>query len=185
MGNRKPPLPNKPKATRATKQKESSDMKAVFENYNRALENRLKPTLAATCELRDKALRQLAELEQAKRALYIMQKQDCSSQPHKPALEMRVNLGENFFMHAEADQLNEIVLDLGLGIMVEVNVGEASTFIEQRRDMLNSIAEMHTKKVSLLQGIVEGIIKCLSEMQIQDKLSRQSEAREDNFHDVR
>ncbi|KAI0560505.1 Prefoldin alpha-like protein [Gracilaria domingensis] len=143
---------------------------AALQNYSRALERRLKPTLAATFSLRENALKQLAELEQTDRALRVVEKECRSSRAKsgKPVFESRVNLGENFFVRAEAKRADKVVLDLGLGVFVEVGFREASKFVQQRRQMFRTIADTETKKVAEMQAMVEGVVKCLSGLQQHD-----------------
>ncbi|CAN8061419.1 unnamed protein product [Agarophyton chilense] len=141
---------------------------AAIQNYSRALERRLKPTLASTSSLRDNALKEVADLEQTDRALRVVEKEFRTSRarPGKPLFETRVNLGEDFFVRAEASRTEKVVLDIGLGVFVQVDFREASKLIQQRQQLFRSIADTQSKKVAEIQAMVEGVVKCLSALQL-------------------
>ncbi|PXF42009.1 Protein UXT-like [Gracilariopsis chorda] len=143
---------------------------AAIDKYSRDLEKRLYPALETTFSLRDKALAQLAELEQTERGLRLVERECCSSRggkSGKPAVETRVNLGENFFVRAEAQRTATVVLDLGLGVLAEVTFSEANKFVQERRQMLRRIADSNTKKATKMQAMVEGVMKCISGLRVQ------------------
>lgn len=158
------------------------EAKAAIDKYSRDLQNRLYPALEATFSLRDKALSQLAELEQTERGLRLIEKECCSSRggkAGKPAVESRVNLGENFFVRAEARRTDTVVLDLGLGVFAKVTFTEANKFVQERRQMLRRIADSNTKKAAKMQAMVEGVVKCISGLRVQTLAHQNKEYQND------
>lgn len=97
------------------------------------LERDLKRTLAR----RDRALRQLAELDQTDTALDVMR-----NERRRKHLETRVSLGEQFYMRAKVplkiDEEQLVVLDVGRGVFVEVNLDQAMQQVQARREWLHA-----------------------------------------------
>lgn len=154
------------------------EIKTAYENYTHAVELRLKPGLDAVCELRDQTFEQLAELEQTSRALDVIDaaadgKTDSERQHDVdetgaplPAMKTRVNLGEEFYVQAHVHKLDVIVVDVGLGIMVEMTRDEVREFIKTRKEALESQGAKHSKRIAEIQAHLKTVMKLLSQLKV-------------------
>lgn len=154
--------------------------KSAIESYSTAVEKRLKPGLDTACRKRDLAFAQLAELEQMQKALDVLDinaedaadakevgriEEDASGRP-MPVLETRVNIGEEFYMNAHVHSLDCVIVDVGLGMLVELSREEARRFVEERRDMLEKRAERETKRIAETQAILNKVVEQLAELKM-------------------
>lgn len=151
----------------------SAEVNAAVAQYSRVIEHRLKPGLDAACEIRDRTFEQLAELDQMSKALDVL---DAAAEDSAagssvknglhgdapPALETRVNIGQEFYVAAHVPQLDRIAVDIGLGVMVEMSRDEARGYVQLRRDVLESQAEKHTKRITVVQAHLKTMLGSLS-----------------------
>lgn len=154
------------------------EARAAIASYTRIVEQRLKPSLDAATSLRNKAYDEIAELKQMSNALHIVKltrKTNEAKHPEgivdesgktAPALETRVNIGEEFYVRANIYDLEKVIVDLGLGVMVEMTVDEAQTFVKDRLSSLEDQAKKHSARISEIQAHLESITECLSELEI-------------------
>lgn len=156
----------------------AAEAKAAIEKYASAVERRLKPGLDAACELRDKAFEQLAETEQMEKALDVLdvaaeaaaekgaeaQRDVTGRLP--PALETKVNIGEEFYMNAHVHSLEPVIVDVGLGALVEMSRQEAREFVTKRRGMLEAQAATQTKRIAEVQAHLEHVVRHLAELKV-------------------
>lgn len=121
-----------------------------------SLERELKRTVGR----RDEMLRQLAELEQTDNALALLR-----NEHGKKELDTRVNLGEQFYVRAkvplntESDREPLVVLDLGRGVLAEMQLDQASKNVQLRREWLQGIIDREQDNVSTIKRKAQQLVK--------------------------
>lgn len=152
------------------------EARAAIENFTTSIEKRLKPGLNEACQQRDKAMGGLAELEQMEKALDVLDmadeaakgikgKLDVSGRP-LPALETRVNIGEEFYMKGHVHCLDRVIVDVGLGVRVELSRRQARGFVNDRRHMLQVRVDRHTKRIAEVQAILNNVMENVSKVEM-------------------
>lgn len=156
----------------------TEETQLAISDYKRIVERRLKPNLDVACAQRDRILHQLSEVEQMAKALIAIDStalQPVSTNENRcrdemgaplPVLETRVNIGEEFFVRANIYELDKVVVDVGLGVLVEMSRSEARTFVDDRRGVLEASLAIVSNRIAEIQAHLEGVVQCLTELQV-------------------
>lgn len=172
-----PKMPNIPNLQSIADQPAtSSEAHAALREYTHALERQLRPTLQTALAKRNRVFDELIELEQAQtalRALRLTRDDDnspvvLSNDPGQTpsAMEMRVNIGEEFYMQACVPKLEPVIVDVGLGVMVEMSMDDAVWFFEERKKALEILAKSHSKHIADVQQQVDQMTHNLNSLQL-------------------
>lgn len=151
------------------------EAETVLLRYTHEIETKLKPDLDAATRRRDKVLDELIQLEQMETALDLINatakekknEQDgnvTNKGEKQPAMETRVNIGEEFYIRAHVHDMENIIVDVGCGVLVEMSFEEAREFILTRRSWLEKQAAFFSDKVVKIETHLKTAIKCLSEL---------------------
>lgn len=144
--------------------------------YSHLVERRMKVMLCSAVERRDKAFEQITEVEQTEISLKALQfaveenahsavRTDPGGRP--VLLETRVNVGEQFYVHAHVYDADPLIVDVGFGIMVEMSLSEATTFFHARKFFLNGIADKESKQISELESQLDDIVTKLTQLKME------------------
>lgn len=138
------------------------------------MERRLRPGLDAAILARDAAYASLAEAEQMSSALDVLDvvastPPDGATDEHghpPPRLRTRVNVGEEFYADAEVTRLEPVVVDVGLGVLVEMTREEAREVVERRREAMEKEAEKQNQRIARVQAHLKRVVKHLEELTV-------------------
>lgn len=154
------------------------EAKRAVEHFTKEVDERLRPALDAACASRDETIRELGELEQMARSLHVIdmaadgksddqrRKRHDESGHQLPSLETRVNIGEEFYVRAQVYDLDRVVVDVGLGILLEMTRSEAAAFVTSKRHSLEEIADKYGKRISQIQSHLESVLNYLSQLKL-------------------
>lgn len=165
-----------PAATRASDTRANlSEAKAAISSYTRAVERRLRPGLDSAIAARDAAYAGLAEAEQMSSALDVLDAvastpaEEGAMDEHgdpAPRLRTRVNVGEEFYADAEVTRLEPVVVEVGLGVLVEMTREEARVVVERRREAMEKEAEKQNQRIAAVQAHLKSVVKHLEELTV-------------------
>lgn len=143
--------------------------------YTYEVEAKLKPDLDVATARRDKVLDELIQLEQMETALDLIDAtaKEKKNEQHgniqekrekQPAMETRVNIGEEFYVRAHIYDMKNIIVDVGCDVLVEMSFKEAREFILIKRSWLEKQATFFSDKVVKIETHLKTAIKFLSEL---------------------
>lgn len=152
--------------------------------FTHTVERRMKPTLNAAIRRRDLVYEQMAELEQTQVALQTieMAKEEATESPPQTQmdpgekqvlLDMRVNIGEQFYMRAHVYEAEPLIVDVGFGVLVEMSSAEAADFFGKRRDFLQDVADRQSKQISEIRSQIEEIVSKFSQIKVHADADRE------------
>lgn len=150
-----------------------SEAKLAIAKFTHAVERRMKPALDAAILRRDDALRRLAELEQCRTALELVQlsakhpnASAAASYPgEQPAfMETRVNLGEEFYVQAHVFKSQPLVVDVGIGVLVEMSLPQVSMFYGHKGRFLQHVVDSETAKINEIRTNLEEVASNLAKL---------------------
>ncbi|KAA8496699.1 hypothetical protein FVE85_0428 [Porphyridium purpureum] len=130
------------------------------------IERGIKQNLDGVLAQRDACFLELAEWYQVTQNMLLLRAltsathasstsyQDGGALPVAPALQLKADIGAHVFAEtrASADQLDTVVLDLGLGVLLEVSVGEAIAIAADREKKLKARVEILNARISEFQA---------------------------------
>lgn len=143
------------------------DANAAIASYTRAIERRLRPTLNTALASRDAAYAALAETDRMATALDVLDvlsRLPTSSAIDEggdvaPALRTRVNIGEEFYADAVAPAVEPVIVDVGLGLLVEMTRDEARQAIKSRHDAFEKEAARQNDVVASVSACLGGVLE--------------------------
>lgn len=152
-----------------------SEAKAAIASYTNAVQRRLRPSLDAAIAARDAAYAGLAEAERMSRALDALdaaaEAAPCAEEEETdeagdspPLLQTRVNIGEEFYADAAVARLEPVIVDVGLGVLVEMSREEARVVVKTRREGFEKEAEKQNQRIAGVQAHLKGVVKHLEEL---------------------
>lgn len=147
------------------------EARAAIAEYTRAVEQQLRPALEAATAARESAQDCLLETEQMEKALEALdlsaeEKVDDRDESGQlpPRLETRVNIGEEFYVKANVYILEPIIVDVGLGFLVEMSRTEVRQFTQRRRSLYEDEVDRCSKRIEKVQAHLKSLLKYLGEL---------------------
>lgn len=144
------------------------EVDAALEQYSNFVERRLKPDLDSACERRDKYFQELAKLDQVSKALDMLDASATESEKdtENSPIETRVNIGEEFYIRAVVDDVDKVVLDIGLGVLVEVSRAEARKLLAERKQFFTALSDTATDRITHVQAHMKSVMTSLSKLRL-------------------
>ncbi|KAG8199415.1 hypothetical protein JTE90_000283 [Oedothorax gibbosus] len=129
-----------------------------YETYlNEVLREDLKHVLAQ----REVLCQEVLELEQLKTVIERLQEAELNKQ----TIKTRVDLGCNFYVHANVNDTKYIFVKTGLDIFVQFTSEEATKFIDKKVDFLKKKIEKTLKASSEINAHIQIVLQGLRELQ--------------------
>mmetsp|Transcript_13309 Transcript_13309/g.33737 ORF Transcript_13309/g.33737 Transcript_13309/m.33737 type:complete len:159 (+) Transcript_13309:100-576(+) len=130
---------------------------AYFDNF---IHQRLQPDLDAACERRDGVFKEIAEYTQLRQNVAVLR----ARQPAGRPLETRADLGMDFYVTAVVDDCEKIVVDIGLGVFVEMGWDEVEAAAKRREDFLGRRGEALTTRITEIQAHMKLLLNYLAQL---------------------
>lgn len=143
--------------------------------YEEFLNERLRSDLHKVLAQRDKMCSDVMEYNQLKITVNLLQsKQTKSGKP----LKTMVDLGCNFYAHAEVEDCSTVVVSVGLGFYLEMPLEEASAFIEEKLTDLGCQADRLSEQAAQINGRIKVVMETLRELQFSPQKEQTLRSRE-------
>ncbi len=81
-------------------------------------------------------------------------------------VETRVNIGQEFYVRAVVDDVEQVIMDVGLGVLVEVTRKEAREIISGRKRLFSALSEDATKRITHVQAHLKSVMNSLSKLRV-------------------
>ena len=137
----------------------SQEKVAQFEAF---LNDKLKPDLNSVLQERDRLYAETAEFLALKNAIAAIKA--AGLRPGEP-LKTRVDLGCNFYAHAEVPKPDRIVVEAGLGFFVELTLDEALALVDKRTALLEARTRALSKEACKAKASLKIVLEGLRELQ--------------------
>lgn len=147
------------------------EARAAIAEYTSAVEQQLRPALEAATIARRKAQEYLLETEQMDKTLHALDMaaeeqprdtDECGDLP--PRLEARVNIGEEFYVKANVYILEPVIVDVGLGFLVEMSRAEVRQYVQRRKNLYEGEVDRCSKRIETVQAHLKSLLKYLGEL---------------------
>ena len=132
--------------------------------YERFLNERLRADLRSVLERRDAVYNDKAEYTQLKATIQHLINEQSSPQK-KESLKTMVDLGCNFYAKARVQDYSRIIVAIGLGFYLEMQLDEAVTFIDKKVAVLTKEAEQLSEQASQINARIKMVLGALHELQ--------------------
>lgn len=149
----------------------AEEVYAAIELYTKIVEERLKPGLDSACEQRDKLFSQLEKIDVQKHSLETLRNAE-------KTVKTMANIGEEFYIGAEIQVEKPLILELIDGIMVEVNIREAFELIEERKELIEKLANVATTRIVDIQAHLKAVLSTISKLRESHGALQRQEDRE-------
>lgn len=147
------------------------EARAAIAEYTHVVEQQLRPTLEAATSAREKTQEYLLETEQMNKALNALdvaadeQLEDRDEYGElPPRLETRVNIGEEFYVKANVYILEPVIVDVGLGLLVEMSRAEVRQYVQRRRNLYEGEVDRCSKRIEKVQAHLKSLLRYLGEL---------------------
>ena len=130
------------------------------ERYEHFVNERLRTDLRAVLDNRDRVYGDIAEYVQLKQVIEQIKQQDKQS-----PLKTMVDLGCNTYAQARVDDCSRIVVAVGLGFYLEMELDEADKFIDKKVEQLTTKAQELSKQSSEINARIKIVLEALKELQ--------------------
>ncbi|XP_034027751.1 protein UXT [Thalassophryne amazonica] len=127
--------------------------------YENFINEVLKRDLQKVLEQRDEVYEKIAQYLQLKNTIQSLQ--DSGSE----RLKADVDLGCNFYVQAELEDVSRIFVAVGYGFFVEMNHDEALHFIEKKTNQLTAFTDQLTKDSAEIKANIRMVLEGLRELQ--------------------
>ncbi|CAG8454883.1 2891_t:CDS:2 [Ambispora gerdemannii] len=158
----------------ASKTKETTSISKKIAQYESFLNDKLKPDLKKTLDLRDAVYDQITEYLKLKTQIRVITENQLTE------LKTMVDLGTNFYVQAKVPDTMYIFVNVGFGFHVQLTLVEAIEFIDRKEKVLQRKAEQYTKKASNIKANIKLVLEALTEIMKLEK-DPQLELRDDLF----
>ncbi|CAG8439324.1 7442_t:CDS:2 [Ambispora leptoticha] len=158
----------------SSKAEETVKISEKIAQYESFLNDRLKPDLKKTLELRDAVYDQLTEYLKLKAQIRVITENQLTE------LKTMVDLGTNFYVQAKVPDTTYIFVNVGFGFHVQLTLAEAIEFIDRKEKVLQRKAEQYTIKESKIKANIKLVLEALTEIMKLEK-NPQLELRDDLF----
>lgn len=127
--------------------------------YEHFVNEVLKKDLQKVLEQRDSVYEKISQYLQLKNTIQSLQ--ESGSGP----LKTDVDLGCNFYVQAEVEDMTRIFVAVGYGFFVEMNHDEALRFIDKKTSQLTAVTEQLTKDSTKIKANIRMVLEGLRELQ--------------------
>lgn len=131
--------------------------------YEEFLNERLRSDLHKVLSQQEQVYGEMTEYDQLKTTLELLISEGLGT-PGK-TLKTMVDLGCNFYARAKVQDCSKIFVSIGLGFHLEMELGEASAFIEKKVSHLMAKADRLSEQVSQINGRIKLLMETLRELQ--------------------
>lgn len=132
--------------------------------YERFLNERLRTDLRSVLERKDAVCSDIAEYTQLKTTIQHLINKQGSPQKNEP-LKTMIDLGCNFYAKARVQDFSRIIVAIGLGFYLEMQLDEAVTFIDKKVASLTKDAEQLSEQASQINARIKMVLGALHELQ--------------------
>ncbi len=137
---------------------DSLQLPAKVEKYEDFLNERLRTDLKIVLNQRDQVYSDIGELTQLKQTI-----QHIQSVP--PPLKTMVDIGCNVYAQARVEDVSTLCVAVGMGFFLEMELGEASVYVDKRVTELTEKASELTQQASLINARIKMVLQALNELQ--------------------
>lgn len=132
--------------------------------YERFLNERLRTDLRSVLERKEAVYSDIAEYTQLKNTIRHLINKQGSPQKSEP-LKTMVDLGCNFYAKARVQNYSRIIVSIGLGFYLEMQLDEAMAFIDKTVAHLTKDAEQLSEQASQINARIKMVLGALHELQ--------------------
>ena len=143
--------------------------------YERFLNERLRTDLRSVLERKDAVYSDIAEYTQLKATIQHLINKKGSPQKSEP-LKTMIDLGCNFYAKARVQDYSRIIVAIGLGFYLEMQLDEAMTFIDKKVAILTKDAERLSEQASQINARIKMVLGALHELQFTTTSSSEQSA---------
>jgi prefoldin alpha subunit len=136
-----------------------------IEEYERFLNERLRADLRSVLERRDAVYSDKAEYTQLKATIQHLINEQGSPQKKNEPMKTMVDLGCNFYAKARVKDYSRIIVAIGLGFYLEMQLDEAVTFIDKKTAILTKDTEQLSEQASQINARIKMVLGALHELQ--------------------
>ena len=131
--------------------------------YEHFLNERLRTDLRKVLDLRDQVYSDIADYNQLKMTVDLL----INEGMHKACkpLKTMVDLGCNFYASAKVEDCSKILISIGLGFQLEMELEEASEFVDQKVSLLTEKANRLSEQAADINGRIRVVMETLRELQ--------------------
>jgi prefoldin alpha subunit len=124
--------------------------------YQNFVDETLKPDLQRAINQRESAYAELGQ--------YLELKNSIEQLANQRSVETLVNLGHEFFIEAKVPDTSKVIVDVGLGFMVEFAHAEALDFLKLKETQLEKEVEKFTNAISNIRSRITLILRGLEDL---------------------
>lgn len=146
----------------------------IFE-YEQFLNERLRTDLRCVLDRKDAINGDIAEFIQLKATIQQLMAHN-STQSNTP-LKTMVDLGCNFYAKARVRDCSQIIMSIGLGFYLEMQLMEAMEYVDKKVASLSSEVDRLTEQASQINARIKMVLGALDELQFsqfQQKISERA-----------
>lgn len=131
-----------------------------MQKYETYINEVLRTDLNNVCTELDKVNTDLAEYEHLTKII----KQVEEFTGKRPTYKTMMNIGCNFFMEAQSEELSQMLLDIGLGCYLEFPLVDASKFIDVKVQFLRKKQDLLHEKSAKIKAHIKLMLVYMSEL---------------------
>jgi len=135
-----------------------------LQKYEYFLNDVLREDLKTTLLRRDAVFSQVAEYMELQKILENIVTDVKTGLP-RPCIRTQVEIGCNFYVQGEIEDLGKIVVDIGTGIWLPMTLSEAKKYCDDKIAFLNAQIDDLTKEELMLKSRVNVVYSALQELQ--------------------
>ncbi|KAJ1879240.1 hypothetical protein H4R99_006972 [Coemansia sp. RSA 1722] len=136
---------------------QQKDIQEAISKYEEFVTNTLKPDLEQTLEQRDIVYTRMTEYLKLKTHVDAIKTQDLQE------LETKVDLGSSFYVKAFVPDTKYLFVNVGFGFHLEMTLDEANTFIDEKVQSLEKLADKYTQQASEIRARIQLVYNALME----------------------
>ena len=149
------------------------DLPKKILRFEEFLNEQLRSDLHKVLCQRERINVEIAEYNQLKSTVDLL----CSEKRAVKPLKTMVDLGCNFYAHAKVEDCSKIFVCVGLGFYLEMELDEASVFIEKKVTHLLGKAEHLSEQAAQINGRIKVVMETLRELQFTSMSEPESNSR--------
>lgn len=129
------------------------------EQVNRHINENLRKNLETLEQALNRVNEDLIEYMQLEKTLEFMKE-------HKPdGFKTKVDVGSNMFMMARVDQIDQVLINVGLNVYLELEIEEALKFLKMKTKILSKEADVIRDESLKVRSQIKILLMYLSETQ--------------------
>lgn len=129
------------------------------ENINRVINDKLRKDLENLEQGLNKTNEELIEYMQLEKTLEFMKE-------HKPdGFKTKVDVGSNMFMQAKVDKIEPILINIGLGVYLELELEEALKYLKMKIKILSKEADVVRDESLKIRSQIKILLMYLAEQE--------------------